>query len=154
MAEGIIDEISIQPEIKKETGQKQCFDISTLAIDEKESRELLKEGRFPAPNMEVAYDEKGHKLLLKAHPIFVAEDGSFMTGEEFIAKNGRDLYENCVRALQGEEAAWRMASFIGVPMAETHFIELGGVPFIAYQFIEGAKDRGFGGEFSFAEPGT
>lgn len=114
----------------------------TLTINESESGSFLKEGRCPVPNFRIAYDEKGNKFLLKTSIFLVGENEKLLKENDF---TNPEEYREIVWGLMAEEIAWKLGQIIGVPMAETFFVEIEDTPFIAYKFIDGVNDIGFGG---------
>ncbi len=125
------------------------LDLSKITIDPDASQSFLKEGTHRVPYMLVAVDAKGNRILLKSSAMFCA-NGSLLPHDKIIptltqyTDNPLDEYVHIVKDLRAEEAAYEIAKLINIPMAETRFTTVDQVPFVAYAYIEGAVDIGFG----------
>jgi hypothetical protein len=127
------------------TGKLEPIEIDQLKIDQSP---VLKEGKICVPYLKIAY-LGNEKFLLKTSPFFVDKNNRILTKDEFFKlpdfPKPEELYRNLRRDLKGEHLAWLLAKHIGVTMADTYYVEIDGIPFVAYRFLEGAVDCGFGG---------
>ncbi len=139
------------------------FDQKSLRIDEEESKGFLHEGKAKVSRMKIARDGEGRKVLLKTSPFMVGQNEQLLTEGEFLQEattfgfqeNPQAMYESIVDGLRGEETAWKVGGLVDASMAETRFVKVGDTPFVAYRFIDGIRDVGFGGgEIGFAEDGS
>lgn len=139
--------------MSEKPSKTESFDPKTLKISQEATDEFYAQGgeRGSSP-MKIAYDAKGRKVLLKTFTFFKPDDQSneeaSISLEAFReAMNGLNFEEELARykdLIFSEERGYRLAQLLEVPMAETKYTELNGVPFIAYQFLDGAIDRHVG----------
>lgn len=109
--------------------------------------------------MRVALNDQGERVLLKTAVAFAEDDVANSTTslsienlkkylDSFSSGGYRpafedELYEN-TDTLFVEEQASRLAQHLGIKMPEAKLVFVDEVPFIAYEYLEGARDTSFG----------
>lgn len=122
-------------------------------LDEK----IMKEGRYADPAIRRA--QIGDKQLILITPIhFTDGSGGFLTEEDFLEseagnKWAEDSLKQIEAAMHGEERASLLADFLGVPMPTARYALIDGTPYVVSDFLEGAKDKGFGRDIEFIDDG-
>lgn len=102
---------------------------------------FLKEDRFKVPFQKIGYDDNGKKYFIKSDVDLFSKDNTHSVDLQKIRPYAEEGFRE-------EEAAYKLSAFLGIPMAETHFVEVDGLPWSAARFIEGAQDRGQGAGFT------
>lgn len=141
--------------------REQAFDRKSIKINPSETERFYKEkdennkeaGSNP---MFIALDEKGRKVLLKTSTYFKKDGTKNREGqvglqylqemldhygdttplEESVKERWEDIYS--------EVQASHLCEYLGIPMVDTDIVEVDGVPYVAYQYLEDARDAGFG----------
>lgn len=88
---------------------------------------FLKENKYESPDHRIAYAPDGSKYFVKT--------ANMSSQQEIEDYSGR---------FAAEEAAWKIATELGAPMAETRIVTIENIPWIAARFIEDAQDNGYG----------
>lgn len=145
---------------EKPTRTPENFDPKTLKISEEATKDFYSHGHEHGSNpIKIAFDAKGKKVLLKTSTFFKPDDQknedavvSLDAFRENMVGSDFDEELELYRELSfSEERVYNFARLIGLPMAETKYVDHEGIPFVAYQFLEGAIDRHVGNRLDISD---
>ncbi len=135
------------------------FDLQSLVIDEEQTQQFFESkgsGERGSNVLRMAKDKDDQLVLLKTSAFFKGEDKVLTTPEllaDFpnlkINQTPEEFLNEVTEPLRLQEAAYKLADYLGVPMVESWFVEIQDTPYLALKYMAGAIDRGFGSKIDY-----